>query len=185
MNALRRFARKPAGDRCGLCSVVLGSNHPHLVDARGKLLCSCAGCEAVLGEGGKFRRVPRRVVRLADFRMTEEDWQGFAIPVGMAFFLKLSGGGVRAFYPSPLGAVETSVPEGAWETLLRKNPRLGSLEADVEALLVRRSHGDPFLAPIDACYGLVGLMRREWRGLTGGEGVERAVDRFFERLRTP
>lgn len=189
MNALVRFARGgKTEDRCGLCAAVLGERHPHLVElSAGKLLCSCPGCATVLGHGsGKFRKVPERVVALQEFRMGDDEWQALAIPVGMAFFHRRSRGGVAAFYPSPLGAVETSVPEGAWERLLRDNPALGSMEADVEALLVRRAAArrEYFIAPLDECYGLIGLLRREWRGFTGGDSVEPAVERFFEGLRS-
>ena len=39
-----------------------------------------------------------------------------------------------------------------------------------------------YLAPIDVCFELVGLMRMHWRGLSGGEEVWREIDQFFERL---
>jgi hypothetical protein len=43
------------------------------------------------------------------------------------------------------------------------------MEADVEALLVNRVDGarEYFLAPIDACFELVGTIRVPWRGLSG------------------
>jgi hypothetical protein len=185
---LGRFVRgREAEERCGLCAATLAAVHPHLVQVdSGKLHCSCAGCASVLGPAsGKFRRVPERV-RALDLRMSAEDWQGFAIPVGIAFFVRSTPrGGAVAYYPSPLGPVETAVPNEAWEGLQAKNPLLGSLEADVEAVLIRRSvnRSEAFLVPLDDCYRLTALVRRSWRGFTGGEEMAGIVDEFFAGLR--
>jgi hypothetical protein len=65
------------------------------------------------------------------------------------------------------------------------------MEPDVEALIVRRrGRGDAaagefdeaFLVPIDACYELVGELRRLWKGFDGGTEARDAIDGFFERL---
>lgn len=187
MNAIQRireFAEKrDPVERCALCATALEGRHAHVVEAAiGKLHCACLGCATVFDHPtGKFRRVRDRVVRLADFRLENEEWQALGIPVGLAFFQKRSArGDIVAFYPSPLGAVESSVPPEAWESILRKNVALESMEADVEALLVRR--GDGVLVPIDKCYELIALIRREWRGFSGGDEVWSSVDRFFEGL---
>jgi hypothetical protein len=42
---------------------------------------------------------------------------------------------------------------------------------------------DYFLAPIDACFELVGLIRLHWRGLSGGTEAWREIEAFFARLR--
>jgi hypothetical protein len=64
------------------------------------------------------------------------------------------------------------------------------MEPDVEALLVSRvdrSHGQSsakyYLAPIDECYKLVGVIRAHWRGLSGGAKVWSEIARFFESLK--
>ena len=59
------------------------------------------------------------------------------------------------------------------------------MESDVEALLVRRDpgHSDAFIVPIDACYELVGELRRLWKGFDGGTEAREAMDAFFDRLR--
>jgi len=59
------------------------------------------------------------------------------------------------------------------------------MQADVEALLVNRSQDarEYFIAPIDKCYELVGTIRVHWRGLSGGDEVWRAIDKFFAQLR--
>jgi hypothetical protein len=68
--------------------------------------------------------------------------------------------------------------------VLAAAPAVGGLAPDVEALLVRvtGSRVDGFLVPIDACYELVGLLRRRWRGFDGGQDVRRELDAFFERV---
>ena len=40
-----------------------------------------------------------------------------------------------------------------------------------------------FLVPIDACYELVGELRRLWRGFDGGSEAHDALDAFFDRVR--
>jgi hypothetical protein len=59
------------------------------------------------------------------------------------------------------------------------------LEPEVEALLVNRTVGPAvyWIAPLDICYALVGVIRRHWKGLGGGEVVWEEVARFFEALR--
>jgi hypothetical protein len=98
--------------------------------------------------------------------------------VGIAFFFRNSAlDTLVACYPSPAGAVESQLPLG-------DAPWMRALAPDVEALLVRRTHraNDCFLVPIDAGYELVGVIRREWKGLGGGPDVERAIDGFFGTL---
>ena len=63
---------------------------------------------------------------------------------------------------------------------------------DVQALLVHRPKGGGqrcFIVPIDACYELVGIIRRTWKGFDGGEEAWTAIDAFFadlaERSRPP
>ena len=38
------------------------------------------------------------------------------------------------------------------------------------------------IVPIDDCFALVTLVRREWRGLSGGTRVWPEIDRFFAAL---
>jgi hypothetical protein len=91
---------------------------------------------------------------------------------------------VVAYYPSPAGPTESLLELDAWTEIERANPSLGVMEPDVEALLVNRSRGarQYFLVPIEDCYGLVGLIRTRWRGLTGGSEVWEGIERFFESL---
>jgi hypothetical protein len=62
---------------------------------------------------------------------------------------------------------------------------LGELAPEVEALLVNRvgQERDYFIAPIDRCYELAGLIRLHWRGLSGGETVWQKIREFFSTLK--
>ena len=62
---------------------------------------------------------------------------------------------------------------------------LRELEPDVEALLVNRVRGadEFYVAPIDECFKLVGLIRAHWRGLSGGAEVWREIENFFAELK--
>jgi hypothetical protein len=90
-----------------------------------------------------------------------------------------------ALYPGPAGAIESLLDLGAWSDLVRDNPILDQLESDVEALLVNRvgPTREYYLAPIDTCYELVGLIRTNWRGLSGGQEVWEEIGRFFARMK--
>ena len=88
-------------------------------------------------------------------------------------------------------ATESLLPLEAWAELKGDNPVLDTLEPDVEALLVRAGLRGPnavsardeapecFIVPIDACYELVGQMRRLWRGFDGGQEANEAIAEFF------
>ena len=68
------------------------------------------------------------------------------------------------------------------------NPALQSLQPDVEASwsACDRDARDAecFIVPIDACYELVGHLRRLWRGFDGGREAHEAMDAFFDRVRS-
>lgn len=190
LSALRRFARpRPPRERCDLCDKELADEHAHLLELSNRQLhCACDAC-AILFDAqgaGKYRRVPRRVQFLRDFRLSDEAWQGLHLPIDLAFFLHSTAAErIVAFYPSPAGATEALVPLESWQTLAEDNPLLRELEPDVEALLVNRTRGarEHYRAGIDKCYELVGLLRTHWRGLSGGKEVWGQIDRFFAGLR--
>ncbi len=122
---------------------------------------------------------------LDDFTLSDEAWASFGIPIGLAFFIDSSAtGGVVALYPSPAGATESELEIEAWRDLRGKNPVLMGLEPDAEALIVNRIADPPrhAIAPIDECYRLVGLIKLDWDGISGGAGVERAIEGFFAEL---
>lgn len=149
-----------------------------------KIVCACDACTMTFVPvvSGRFKVVPRDARALADFQMSDADWENFALPINLAFFFfDTPNGKMTALYPSPAGATESLLPLPSWETLVRQNSRLGELQADVEALLVNRAAGarDYYIAPIDKCFELVGLIRMHWRGFSGGEEVWREIEKFF------
>jgi hypothetical protein len=188
--SLRRFLRpRPVRERCELCSADLADDHAHLVelDSR-RLACACDACAVLFsGQGaGKYRRVPRHVQYLADFRLTDAQWEGLGLPINLAFFLHSTPAGrVVAFYPSPAGATEALPDAQTWEALVEDNPALRGLEPDVEALLANRvgEAREHYRVGIDRCYELVGLVRTHWRGFSGGQAVWDEVGRFFAGLK--
>ncbi|HWF58465.1 MAG TPA: DUF5947 family protein [Candidatus Dormibacteraeota bacterium] len=190
--SLRRFvkAREPA-ERCELCSEGLPPHphHEHLLEPNQRqLLCSCTPCALLFPAEAqrRFRRVPRRLLHLTDFEMTDAMWDSLAIPVNMAFLhTSIPSGDLHAYYPSPAGATASLLTLQGWTGLVETNPVLVTLEPDVEALLIHRvgDARDHFIAPIDRCYELVGLLRVHWRGLSGGTDVWQRVAEFFDSLR--
>jgi hypothetical protein len=190
---VRRTAARPPAveeERCDLCSEPIPAGHRHLLDLGSReLMCACRACTVLFDRGaaggGHYRLVPDRRLFLADFRMDDVRWADLRIPVEMAFFFRHSGEGrVVAFYPSPAGPTESLLQLDAWDELERDNPILGTLEADVEALLVNRARGarHHFLVPIDDPYRLVALIRTSWRGFTGGGEVWEGIEAFFDDL---
>ncbi len=193
--ALRQFTRRPRNlERCELCGADLSADHGHLVELQQrKILCSCEPCAILFsGQGNpKYKRVPRKVTLLADFHMTDAQWESLMIPINMAFFFKNSvDKKTNVLYPSPAGATESLLSLEAWDDIVRENPALAEMESDVEALLVNRvgySRGaaaaDYYLLPIDECYKLVGIIRTHWRGLSGGTEVWQELAQFFNGLK--
>ncbi len=192
---LRQFARKrTAVERCEMCSRELAPEHEHLVEpANRKLICACQACSILFEgqSGAKYKRVPRRVLFLRDFQLTDGQWDGLMVPIEMAFFFKSTPHGkVIALYPSPAGPTESLLSLETWGDIEQANPVLSEMDADVTALLVNRvGHGrgasppDYYLVPIDECYKLVGLIRTHWRGLSGGTEVWREIGAFFAALK--
>ena len=207
---LRRFVPKTiAGEQCDLCSLRLKKDHRHLLQvSQRRIFCTCEACAVLFSDGSntRFKRIPRRARRLETFQLSDIDWESLRIPIGLAFFFHKSNGSrqsisedaiataalpddqasdtVVAFYPSPAGATESLLDLSAWSDLVCENPALNKMRADVEALLVNRiaKKHDYYLAPIDECYRLVGLIRTNWRGLSGGQQVWNMIDQFFCEL---
>jgi hypothetical protein len=154
------------------------------------LLCTCRACYLLFTRAGaaqgKYRAIPDRYLYDPGFALSEADWDTLQIPVRMAFFFYNSAmARLVAFYPSPAGATESLLPADAWTELLKANPSFADLQPDVEALLIARgARGfECFLVPIDACYELVGRVRRSWKGFDGGQEAWADIDAFFSALR--
>ncbi len=187
---LRRFMQpRETEERCDLCGAAIFAEHRHLADPKArKVVCACTACSLLFSgqTGARFRRVPEEVRLLRDVSLTDTQWQRLAIPIDLAFFYRSSvDDRVLAFYPSPAGATESLLPLEAWNDIVAANPALETMEADVQALLVNRIANPPelFLVPIDRCYELVGLIRANWRGFSGGAEVWRSIGHYFDRLK--
>jgi hypothetical protein len=184
---LQQFVRKRAApvEYCELCAAPLAPDHSHLLELEKRsVTCACDPC-VILFNGGtrqRFRRIPRDVCWLQDFSLDDCEWDSLYIPINLAFFVNNSSAGrVIAQYPSPAGVLESSLDLQYWERIVERNPVLKRFEPDVEALLVNRISAAPryYRAPIDQCYRLAGIIRKHWRGLSGGPEVWREIDTFF------
>lgn len=184
-----RNASAPDGERCGLCAQPIAAEHRHLLDLRSReLTCACRACAVLFDRraagGGVHRLVPDRCRYLPDLEIDETAWR--SVPVALFFVLRHSAERrLVALYPSPAGAAEAAIDQTVWTGTIAAHPVLRAMEPDVEALLVNRTRGarDQWLAPIDVCYALVGLVRTRWKGLGGGEEVWGAIEGFFAELR--
>ena len=194
---LRRLTQQPTGgaaeseEHCELCNAPIPSTHRHLLELSSReLMCACRPCSMLFdrdGAGaGQYKLVPERRLRLDDLALSELTWEELRIPVDMAFFFYSSAQRrVLAYYPGPMGPTESQLELSAWREIEQANPILAGLQEDVEALLVNRVRGArrQWLVPLDDCYGLVGLIRMHWRGLSGGTEVWRSIAAFFTDLR--
>jgi hypothetical protein len=177
------------GVRCHFCGGALPPAHWHCLEsAQRRVMCACDICALRFQDGvnERFKRIPRNTRVLAGFRMTDAQWEELALPIDLAFFFHNSATGkAMVMSPSSAGAKESLLLAENWSRLVRENTQLTELKADVEALLVNRVDGvrDYFIAPIDVCYELVGLVHRHWHGGSGGESLWRELDSFFLRLR--
>ena len=187
---LQRFVRKPRElvEVCELCAKPLPPLHQHLLEVeKRRVTCACDAC-AILFPGNslqRFKRIPRDTVRLHDFAMDDQEWESLLIPINLAYFVHSSQARrAVAQYPSPGGAMESSLDLEYWNAIVERNPVLKKFEPDVEALLVNRVGDAPlyYRAPIDQCFRLVGIIRTHWRGLSGGVDVWKEIDTFFREL---
>ncbi|HZQ45913.1 MAG TPA: DUF5947 family protein [Verrucomicrobiae bacterium] len=185
---LRRLAQpRPQTEQCEFCSVGLEGGHRHLLEtAARKIVCACDPCALRFENAvSRWKLIPRDTRRLADFHFTDQQWESLSLPINLAFFFHSTPGNkMTVLYPSPAGATESLLPLTAWESLVADNPALARMEPDVEALLVNRVGPERkyYLAPIDKCYELVGVIRLHWRGFSGGESVWEQLEAFFVRL---
>jgi hypothetical protein len=192
--ALRQFIRRKKDVvRCELCSAEVAADHPHLIETGSrKLLCTCKACAILFsGMGTKYKCVPRRVLVLSDFHLSDGQWESLMVPINMAFFFRSTPDArVVAFYPSPAGAMESLLPLETWNDVEDANAVLKEMDPDVEALLVNRlgpargfTAPEYYILPIDECYKLVGLIRARWHGLSGGSEVWQEIGSFFDALK--
>lgn len=180
------------GERCEMCAEPIADEHQHVVDLKSRsLMCTCRGCYLLFTDQSaalNYRAVPDRYLSFPGFTFSQADWDDLQIPVGLAFLFRNSvQQRIIAFYPSPAGATESELSLDSWERIVSVNPQLDLLLTDVEALLINvadRGRGEfsCYLVPIDACYELVGTMRKTWRGFDGGQEARAALDEFFSHV---
>ncbi|UGQ11494.1 DUF5947 family protein [Yinghuangia sp. ASG 101] len=178
--------RADDGERCELCAEQVPDAHPHVVDTAGEsrpVLCVCRSCSVLFGrdpgDSPRYRPVPCRRVRLDPFPL---DVPG--VPVGLVFFIPRDDGTVCAHYPSPAGATRWEVDAAVWHRVAADRPELRTLVPEVEGLLVNTARGQRqyWIVPVDDCMRVVAVVRREWRGLSGGGRVWPAIEQFFAEL---
>jgi hypothetical protein len=184
--------RAAAVERCGLCGDPVGGRHRHVLEGGDApaptdrvLLCVCVPCTMLLGHdgtgGGRYDLIPDRRTRVNDVST-----ESLRVPVGLVYFVKHTGGGVLAHYPSPIGTTWADVDAASWAAVEAGSAAAAELRPGVEALLVwTRASGDRtenWIVGIDECYRLAGLVRRHWTGMSGGTAVWREVAGFFEEL---
>jgi Family of unknown function (DUF5947) len=193
---LKRFVEpqlKPRSrEDCEFCGTEIAEKHSHAVNTETRvLMCVCRPCYLLFTQEGaargKYKAVPERYLYAPGLIVTDTQWNRLQIPVGIAFFFfNTSLGRMVAFYPSPAGATESLLSLETWDELASANLLLATLAADVEALLVRnlqrRGGFECYIVPIDACYELVGRIRRRWKGFDGGEEAWQEIDTFFAEV---
>jgi hypothetical protein len=193
---VRRFAqRRELDERCEFCGARLGSDHAHLIEpATRRIACACDPCAIVSSTEacGSYRRIPRGVTYIPDFRLSDAQWDSLLIPINIAFFYySTPHERTIAMYPSPAGATESRLDLSGWNSIVALNPIVAMMGHDVEALLVNRlrqgqstsQECEHYIVPIDECFKLVGLIRSHWRGFSGGDDLWREIGLFFDSLR--
>jgi hypothetical protein len=189
IKTLRRLAKKQAQvEQCEFCSSIIHPGHRHLLEMeKRRVVCVCDPCalrfENVIG---RWKLIPRDAVAVPQFNLTDAQWDGFALPINLAFFFRSTPANkVVAMYPSPAGATESLLPLEAWGNLAAANSVLEQMQPDVEALLVNRlgTSREYYIAPIDRCFELVGIIRSRWRGFSGGTDVWVEIGKFFGQIR--
>jgi hypothetical protein len=172
--------------RCELCPQGIADDHEHLLHlGERRIVCVCGTCWSMRSGEAEYRPVGNRTLWLEGLVVDDDVWAAFQIPIGLAFFMRSSTtGGVVALYPSPAGATESELDLDAWERLTDANPGMPPLELDVEALIVNRmqEHHAYVIAPIDQAYALVGVIKSNWEGISGGPGLTIAIATFFADL---
>lgn len=170
----------PGPPACEFCPAELGEVHRHLLDLDAAVLrCACPGC---LRGSRRYRPVPRRARRLADFVLDDLAWLAFGAPVGLVFFARdPRTGRIAAHYPSPAGTATAAVDAESWAVLAGPNPQLAALESRVLGLLVDRLGEPPehWLLPLDRFHRLGARLR----GAVSPEALGDRVAGFLAELR--
>ncbi len=185
MSTLMRLAQRstPAVERCELCGAPIAADHRHVLElATRDVKCACRPCGLLFERTEKLRLIGTEVFAADE---VELPWEELRLPVDIAFFVRSTAAErMQSFYPGPMGATESLLTFAAWTALEDANPVMRTLQPDVEALLADRARGRRrhWIVPIDDCFALVGQIRTQWRGVTGGGAVWDGIARFFDDL---
>ena len=192
VSALRRLQMREMPDgpepleaSCDLCGTSMPEDHRHLLqlDER-RIVCVVRGAAGPCARATPSTCPPARAsCGSRTSRCRDELWARFRIPIGLAFFLRGRGGGVVALYPSPAGATESRARPRVVGRARALNPVLESSSRGRGA--DRGPHGGAAAVRDRSdrqAYRLVGLIKANWQGISGGPAVEQAVDGFFEEL---
>lgn len=187
---------------CAFCGAPLAADHAHLLNpASQQFTCACGPCAVLIGaeKGSPYLRVVQEVHRLDNCHLADPEWDTLTAPSGLAILVRDAHDRILAIQhisiESPSGdsaedsgapaATERRVPPDLWRSLVDAHPSLRALQPEVEALLIHRLGPEPecFLVPRAEANRLAALLQQNWRGLSGGIDLWRAVARFFDDVR--
>jgi hypothetical protein len=181
-----------ADEQCGVCDYPIDEEqHDHLVDLEEHtLICACAPCAALFAQEGtsgqRYQLVPTRVMVDPTFHLDDAQWAALDIPARLAFmFYDSRLARWAALYPSPVGPAEAEPPPDGLRALQTATGLMSALAPDVEGLMVYGRRGgtlESLLVPIDACYRMIGEVRRHWQGASGGDQVWQQLEVLFAEL---
>ena len=183
--ALRQFVRRASvtWSAANFAAPKWRPEHPHLIEPGTQQAAMHLQRlrDSVQRHGNEIQAgAARACSRLQNFHLSDGQWESLMVPDQHGFLFPQHAGRTSGCVLSqPRGsdrvAACRSIPGKISRTLI---PLLAEMEPDVEALLVNRvGHARGFAAPeyyvlpIDECYKLVGLIRANWRGLSGGTEV--------------
>jgi hypothetical protein len=139
-----RLLRRRARDGRRALRVLLENNrfrHAHLVERATRKFFALVLNVFLLGGGERFAALRARADALHDFDLSDDEWEGFRIPIDLAFvFRSTPAQGPVAMYPGRPARSSLLAADG-WSRLVDANPMLAHLDPDVEALLVNRMNG--------------------------------------------
>jgi hypothetical protein len=199
---LQRMSAASSECHCAFCGAPVPAEHAHLLDrASQRLTCACGPC-AVLATAEKnprYLRVANEFRRLEDCDFNDPEWEALMAPTGLTILVRDAQDRIFVIDPTPADdagagpgelplppcAAEHPVPAGLWRSLIAAHPSLRALQPEVDALLIHRLGPEPecFLVPRDEANRLTALLQQNWRGLSGGFDLWRAVARFFDDVR--
>ncbi|OLZ11328.1 DUF5947 family protein [Sulfobacillus thermosulfidooxidans] len=186
-NWVREDSTRTEEDVCEVCNrLIPQTGHRHLLRLQtGQVVCACQHCALLFDAPGQsqYQSIPTRIISLGRAMLDMEFWDRISSPVHLVGIVKRRGGQAEIFYPSPAGAVSGGPISREFLTLPLQEA-LDTMSDEVEVLLFADLSGmtEGFLIPLDRFYELIGLLRLNWQGLSGGNDVSRRIRQFFDQL---